>query len=167
MKKPRIIVTSARGAIDYVMNHFCEPGVTEYPEYSDSYAVISIQDTSSQGFGFEFKENKYCRGALTLYFDDIEKPVSGWHLLNYSQALEMIRFIRAHEHDADTLLIHCFAGLSRSAAVSMIAHEIYGLPVPENEYYNRHVYSLLKKSLELVDKIEAAEEDTAGSVLQL
>ncbi|MBQ5988275.1 MAG: hypothetical protein IJL67_02150 [Oscillospiraceae bacterium] len=147
MKMPRIMGTSARGALDYVMNHFCEPGITEYPEYSDSYAVISIQDTSSQGFGFEFRENKYCRGVLTLYFDDIEKTVSGLHLLNHSQALEMIRFIRAHEHDVDTLLIHCFAGLSRSAAVGMIAHEIYGLPVPEKEYYNRHVYDLMKRCL--------------------
>ena len=49
----------------------------------------------------------------------------------------------------------------------MTGSVIYGLLVPENEYYNRYVYSLLKKSLELVDKIEAAEEDTAGSVSQL
>ena len=147
LKKPCIMVTSARGAIDYVMNHFCEPGITEYPKYSDTYAVISIQDTPDGGFGFEFRENKYCRGVLTLYCDDIEKPVSGLHLLNHSQALEMVRFIRAHEHDVDTLLIHCFAGLSRSAAVGMIAHEIYGLPVPEKEYYNRYVYDLLKRCL--------------------
>ena len=147
LKKPCIMVTSARGAIDYVMNHFCEPGITEYPKYSDTYAVISIQDTSSQGFGFEFRESKYCRGVLTLYFDDIEKPVSGLHLMNHSQALEMVRFIRAHEHEVDTLLIHCFAGLSRSAAVGMIAHEIYGLPVLEKEYYNRYVYVLWKRCL--------------------
>ena len=72
MKKPRILVTSARNALRYVMRHFCEPGVTEYAEKSDTYAVISIQDTYGGGFGFELKKNKYCKDVLTLYFDDIE-----------------------------------------------------------------------------------------------
>lgn len=36
MKKPRILVVSARNALRYVMRHFCEPGVTEYAEETDT-----------------------------------------------------------------------------------------------------------------------------------
>lgn len=64
MKKPRILVTSARNALHYVMRHFSEPGVTEYPEKTDTYAAISIQDTCGGGFGFEFKKNKYCKDLV-------------------------------------------------------------------------------------------------------
>ena len=68
MKKPRILVVSAQNALRYVMKHFCEPGVTEYAEETDTYAAISIQDTYGGGFGFELKKNKYCKDVLTLYF---------------------------------------------------------------------------------------------------
>ena len=60
MKKPRILVVSAKNALRYVMRHFCEPGVTEYAEKNDTYAAISIQDTYGGGFGFELKKNRFC-----------------------------------------------------------------------------------------------------------
>ena len=80
MHETNILVTSAAGALRYVMQHFPEPGITEYPDRIDTYAVISIQDTAHGGFGFELKENEYCKGVLTLYFDDIEKPQHGAQL---------------------------------------------------------------------------------------
>ena len=147
VNKPRVLVTSARGALDYVMRHFCEPGVSEYPEESDSYAVISIQDTKDGGFGYELKENRYCKAVLTVYFDDIEKPQPGLKMMSHSQAEEIVEFIRAHSDDADTLLIHCFAGISRSAAVGMTAREILGQKSDKPEFFNRYVYEELLKCL--------------------
>ena len=147
MNKPRVLVTSARGALDYVMRHFCEPGVSEYPEESDSYAVISIQDTKDGGFGFELKENRYCKAVLTVYFDDIEKPQPDLKMMSHSQAEEITEFIRAHSDEVDTLLIHCFAGISRSAAVGMIAREIFCQTSDKPEYFNRYVYEELLKCL--------------------
>ena len=61
MKKPRILVVSAKNALRYVMKHFCEPGVTEYAEETDTYAAISIQDTYGGGFGFELKKKNTAR----------------------------------------------------------------------------------------------------------
>ena len=147
VNKPRVLVTSARGALDYVIRHFCEPGVSEYPEESDSYVVISIQDTKDGGFGFELKENRYCKAVLTVNFDDIAKPEHGLKMISRSQAEEIIAFIRTHSDDVDTLLIHCFAGLSRSAAVGMIARKILGQTSDKPEYYNRYVYEELLKCL--------------------
>ena len=56
MKKPRIIMTSARGALDYVMNHFCEPGMTEYPKYFPNQLVF--------GKVFEALERAGKKGAV-------------------------------------------------------------------------------------------------------
>lgn len=145
MKQLNIMTASARGALIYVMKHFCEPGVTEYPEMTDTYAVISIQDTAYGGFGFELKQNAYCREVLTLYFDDIEQPQHRAKLMTKAQADEIIRFIETHRNDVDTLLIHCFAGISRSKAVEHFAREMLGLPQVNDDYYNAHVYDLLKQ----------------------
>ena len=143
MKKPRILVTSARNALRYVMRHFCEPGVTEYAEKTDTYAAISIQDTYSGGFGFELKKNKYCKDVLTLYFDDIEEPDHGLRLISFPQAIAIVKFIKAHAEDVDTLLIHCFAGVSRSRAVGAFAREILDIPPTDDTDYNEYVYALL------------------------
>ena len=145
MKQLNVIATSARGALMYVMKHFCEPGSSEYPELTDTYAVISIQDTVYGGFGFELKQNAYCFGVLTVYFDDIEQPQHGAKLMTEAQAAEIIRFISAHKDDVDTLLIHCFAGISRSKAAARFAREMLGFPPLNDDVYNAYVYEMLKR----------------------
>ena len=145
MKKPRILVTSARNAFRYVMRHFCEPGVTEFPEKTDTYAAISIQDTYGGGFGFELKKNKYCKDVLTVYFDDIEEPEHGLRLISFPQAIAIVKFIKAHSEDVDTLLIHCFAGVSRSRAVGAFAREILDIPPTDETDYNEYVYAILHR----------------------
>jgi len=145
MKKPRILVTSARNALRYVMRHFCEPGLTEVPEKTDKYAAISIQDTIGGGFGFELKTNKYCKDVLTLYFDDIEEPEHGVKLITPNQAKDIVMFIKKHENDVDTLLIHCFAGVSRSKAVGAFAAELLNVPSNKDTRYNEYVYDLLQR----------------------
>lgn len=122
-----ILVTSARGAMYYVMQHFCEPGLTEYPARTDTYAAISIQDTTCGGFGFELKENRFCQAVLTLRFDDIEQPQNGAVMMTAEQAVDTVRFIRKHAEHVDTLLIHCFAGISRSKAVERFSREMLGM----------------------------------------
>ena len=149
MKKPRILVVSARNAIKYVMKHLPTPGLIEYPEKSDTYAAISIQDTYGGGFGFELKKNKYCKDVLTLYFDDIEEPEHGSRLISFGQAAAIVKFIKAHESDVDTLVIHCFAGVSRSRAVGVFAREVLELPPAADETgYNEYVYAILHRALD-------------------
>ena len=43
------------------------------------------------------------------------------------------------------LLIHCFAGVSRSMAVGAFASELLGLPYTGSQTFNRYVYDLLKE----------------------
>ena len=143
----RILVRSVFDAFEYVMKHYWPPELDDFAELKDTYAVISIQDTLTGGFVITFKENRKCTGVLTLYFDDIIKPVDGYVLFNEEQAAQIIEFIEEHR-SAETLLVHCYGGQSRSRAVGAFALEMLG---GDNSRYfedsrlNRHVYAALKR----------------------
>ena len=141
----RVLVKSVYEAFDYVMAHYSPAGLEEQAEEKDSYAVISIQDGQSDGFGFVFTENRFCRGVLTLRFDDIERPVPGAVLFSKEMAEQIIDFI-GQMREADTLLLHCYAGQSRSMAVGAFAVKMLG--GSNTRYFlsyqpNRFVYDTL------------------------
>ena len=121
----RIMLRSVYDAFDYVMAHYAPFGMDEMAEKQDTYAVISIQDTHTGGFGFKFCKNKYCLDVLTLYFDDIVKEVEGAVLFNEEHARQIIEFIQNNK-SAETLLIHCYGGESRSRAVAAFATKMLG-----------------------------------------
>ncbi len=141
----RVLVRSVYDAFDYVRAHYYPAGLEDLAEAKDHYAVISIQDTHTGGFGFVFTESGSCDGVLTLYFDDIEKEVEGAVLFSPEQAGQIIDFIEGHR-ETETLLIHCYGGQSRSRAVGAFAVRMLG---GDNTRYfvegspNRHVYRTL------------------------
>lgn len=155
----RVLVKSVYDAFEYVMDHFYCFGQEEEAERTDSYAVISIQDTHTEGFGFTFAASKCCKGVLTLYFDDIVSEVEGAHLFDQEQAEQIIQFIAAH-HSVDTLLVHCFGGMSRSRAVGAFAVKMLG---GDNASYftegtpNQHVYKTLDKAWFRLKMLRTAE----------
>lgn len=147
----RVLVKSVHDAFSYVMEHYYPYGMAaeaaEQGTLTDTYAVISIQDSHTQGFGFQFTENQFCKGVLTLYFDDIVKEVDGAVLFDDDMADKIISFIEKHRKSVDTLLIHCYAGQSRSRAVGAFAVEMLG---GDNSKYfeegtpNQYIYDVLE-----------------------
>ena len=143
----RVLVKSVYDAFDYVLAHYYPAGLEDLAEKTDTYAVISIQDTHTGGFGFTFAQNRFCKGVLTLYFDDIVRPVDGAVLFSETQARQIIDFIPEHR-DVETLLIHCYGGQSRSRAVGAFAVRMLG---EDNSRYfsegcpNQHVYDTLMR----------------------
>ena len=143
----RILVRSVHEAFEYVMAHYYPFGQAEFAERTDTYAVISIQDSHTGGFGFCFQENEFCKGVLTLQFDDIVKEVDGAVLFTKAQAEAILDFVNLHKH-VDTLLIHCYAGQSRSRAVGAFLIKMFG---KDNSRYfetgspNLYVYQTLEK----------------------
>ncbi|MGN1404145.1 MAG: hypothetical protein ACI4XB_07480 [Ruminococcus sp.] len=144
----RVLVKSVFDAFEYVMEHFYPNGQEEMAERIDTYAVISIQDTHTDGFGFQFHESKCCKGVLTLYFDDTVKEVAYAKTFDDDQAEQVIDFIQAHK-DVDTLLVHCYGGQSRSRAVGAFAVKMLG---GDNSKYfetgtpNEYVYDVLESA---------------------
>ena len=143
----RVIVKSVYDAFDYVMDHYYPFGLEELASRSDTYAVVSIQDSHTQGFGIRFEKSLFCRDVLTLYFDDIEQEVEGAVLFNDEMAEAVIDFIDRNR-SVDTLLLHCYGGLSRSRAAGAFAVWMLGgnnEKYSENGSYNQHVYATLMK----------------------
>lgn len=121
----RVLLKSVFDSFEYVMQHYYPAGLEELVERSDTYAVISIQDTHTGGFGFTFTKNQFCKDVLTLYFDDITREVEGAVLFTDEMAGQIIDFIEANAY-VDTLRVHCFAGQSRSRAVAAFAVQMLG-----------------------------------------
>ncbi len=142
----RVLLRSVYDAFEYVMKHYYPAGMEELAELKDSYCVISVQDTHTGGFGFEFKKSRCCRDVLTLYFDDVEREVEGAALFSEKQADDVISFILSNK-SADTLLVHCYAGESRSRAIAAFAVKMLG---GDNSKYfatghpNQYVYDALE-----------------------
>ncbi len=143
----RVLLKSVYDAFEYVMQHYSPPGLSELAERSDTYAVISIQDTHTGGFGFSFSESKYCKGVLTLYFDDTVREVEGAVHFTEEMAERIIDFVNENRA-VETLLVHCYAGQSRSRAVAAFAVRMLGgdnAKFLERGNPNRHVYETLER----------------------
>ena len=144
----RVLFKSVYDAFEYVIGHYYPFGMEEFAERKDTYAVISIQDTHTGGFGFIFTKNCFCKDVLTLYFDDIVKDVDGVQLFSKVQAMQVIDFVKRNTA-VDTLLVHCYGGESRSRAVAAFVVRMLG---GNNEKYfqtgkpNEHVYKTLLKT---------------------
>ena len=122
----RVLVKSVFDAFDYVMDHYYPAGQRDFAQHSDTYAVISIQDTHTQGFGFEFTPSECCKGVLTLRFDDIMRPVEGAVLFSPQMAEQVLDFVEDKRSEVDTLLVHCYGGQSRSRAVGAFITRMLG-----------------------------------------
>lgn len=166
MKK--IVLKSVFDAFEYVMDHYSPYGLEDMRSRSDTYAVISIQDAQSGGFGFEFCKNPFCKDVLTLRFDDTVEEVDGAVLFNEQMARAIISFIEKNRK-ADTLLLHCYAGQSRSRAVAAFAVKMFG---KDNSVYfekgnpNMHVYRLLEDTWMKMRKERADGQKDLGDQIR-
>ena len=143
----RVLLKSVFDCFEYVMDHYYPFSLEEFASAKDSYAIISIQDWHNGGYGFVFTENAFCKGVLTLYFDDVDRQVNGAKMFDRQQASQILDFISQHQ-DVDTLVIHCYAGQSRSRAVYNFVMETLGHRENMITGGNQQVYDLLKEVYE-------------------
>ena len=153
----RIMVKSVFDAFEYVMDHYYPKGLEEYAKRKDSYAVISVQDSHNGGFGFRFTENAFCKDVLTLFFDDIEEEVEDAVLFDAEMADVVLDFVEKNS-DADTLLIHCFAGQSRSRAIGAFLVKQMG---KDNSAYYEHGEKPNQRVLEELEKAALRRKDAS------
>jgi len=88
--------------------------------------------------------------VLKLEFDDIDTPEEPYILFSDSQANRIIDFVEEvrASHEVEGILVHCQAGISRSAAVAKWIAEKYGLSFPgKYMLYNKHVYRTLREAM--------------------
>jgi len=118
---------------------------------SPLYGVISITDPGRtanlpEGWG----------SILRLQFDDVEEPdpykpygdpyARSSRLPAAQDAREILQWLKANHRKLAGVYVHCWGGVSRSAAVAKFIAEKYGIPFDHSyDKYNTLVYDLLKQ----------------------
>jgi protein-tyrosine phosphatase len=117
------------------------------------WAVISI----SQFDGSKVQLKSGWHSVLQLQFYDLDlidlntlpdwitlKMIDLFESFTREQAWEIIQFVKLVSPEVSGVMVHCRAGISRSAAVAKWIAETLGLPF-NHEYscYNKHVYQML------------------------
>ena len=122
----------------------------EYP-FSPFTALISIADANSDFAVLECEPTH----VLQVEFDDVDEsdePQDKHHMLTDEQAEEIAAFIKKANFYANTLIIQCEYGQSRSAAIAAAARQYYyrdGIEIFADEQYypNRFIYQKVLNAL--------------------
>lgn len=116
--------------------------------------VISITDPGKP----EAKIDPAVKDILRLTFEDVEPDVweaigvtLTYNAFSLDQAKRIHNFWYKHNNsDVHTLIVHCEAGISRSAGVAKVLAEISGITLVSSiTHSNRHVENLLREAFSL------------------
>jgi predicted protein tyrosine phosphatase len=138
---------------------------------SDDVVVISILDASEENFrpnliGFkEFLNLQFEDTGEEMFHadpgawpddpDDVDHAIfsqgRGEKIPSLTDARKIVEFINKHQQSDEevTLIAHCFAGISRSAAVASWASSKYQIPIvsmSSPEYANQRLIRLMHKA---------------------
>jgi len=119
--------------------------------------IISISEAYSKCPSFDNK-NEHIKDVLSLFFDDIieeeAKHFPDLTPMNMEHVKAIKSFLDKHKHTDYTLIIHCYAGISRSSATAAACALYLGLSddfIWDSYYYspNEFVFTLLNEGLNL------------------
>jgi predicted protein tyrosine phosphatase len=115
----------------------------DYSKYNNEIAVISITTKSEH----DAKINN--ETILRLQFDDMDEDISDseieYVLFNNNHCEKILNFIKNMPKNIRIIIVHCHAGISRSAAVAKFLANYYVDESFNHSYtlYNKLVYSAL------------------------
>jgi len=118
--------------------------------YSGSrpYVLISIVDPELPWA--EWNKPNTLLSSMQMSFHDVDREVldyPGLQMMTEEQAKAIASFVIAYIDKVDTIVVHCEAGLSRSAGVSMAIAYWLRQNTSQWPLANRHVYRLVAKQL--------------------
>lgn len=77
------------------------------------YIIISITDIGSEDN--EFCVNSCLKAVLRLKFNDVDRACEG--AMSEEDAKRIVEFVDKYRDEADLIVVHCEAGMSRSSGV--------------------------------------------------
>lgn len=86
--------------------------------------------------------------VLRLKFADTDDAAEVEVAFNDGHARTVVDFVRGLDAQVEGVVVHCFAGISRSAAVAKFIADTYELPFPQAyAQYNKLIYRRLNQVL--------------------
>ena len=125
------------------MSRFDMKRMLKNDQVPEDTLIISINDTSREAF--EMEDYSYLWNNIWIYplvFKDDNESFSE------EQAESIKGVVESSPSDYKNIIVHCFAGISRSAAVAKWINTYFNLDIPlYNNYtqHNLHVYNTLCK----------------------
>ncbi len=122
------------------------------------YVVISITESHDSFPDAVIAPSAMQRGILRLRFDDIDDPedaLDGCQPFVEHHARQIVRFVLSHRHEIGGIVVHCHAGVSRSAAVAAALSEwLNGEEADFFENYflpNPRVHDILSRTIAIME----------------
>ncbi len=111
------------------------------------WAVVSITEP---GFPGEAKLMPGWHSVCRVHFHDVDPAIpcgEPHQLMNQADALKITQFVREIAPGVDGILVHCKAGISRSAAVAKWIAKQFDVPFNHKyDRYNKYVFEMLVKA---------------------
>ena len=133
----------------------------------DKCVIISINDTFIEAN--KFNNNPKIKSVCSLFFNDVEGHETG-HMVR-EDADKIIEFVNNYLNDVDEIIVHCGAGVSRSAGVCAALMMI--LNGDDSEIFNNgkycpnmHCYRLVLESYFGYYDKQAADEKLRRNIIE-
>jgi hypothetical protein len=121
-----------------------------YHTNPEDYIIISVNDYDYKPANFDRQNNKI-KAVLKLYFNDIEFQTERGIMMSEQDAERIRMFVDTWKDKVSNIVVHCFAGISRSAGVACAVSKYlngsdYDIWNSGKYYPNSHCYKLTCKA---------------------
>lgn len=111
----------------------------------EDWAVISLTEPYSADGQAKLADGWH--SVLRVEFHDITEEEEPYELMSSDHAKQIVDFVRRVAPEVEGIIVHCRAGISRSAAVAKWICGQYRIPFSRRyDKWNKHVYELLCKA---------------------
>lgn len=114
-----------------------------------NHIIISVACPGSE-VNFKKDLNPYCLDILKINFDDCDNSNSELIEMKIEDANNIWEFIKKYENKIEGIIVHCLAGMSRSAAIAAAISEKYNghdSNIFKTHTPNMHVYRMMINSM--------------------
>ena len=134
-----------------------------FKPHKEKTAIISIANVDSGFVNFRNNNENNIVAVLNLFFDDVcgNEP----NCMNENDAKKIAEFAKNTADKVDKIIVHCEAGVSRSAGVAAALMKYFNnddMPIFESPHYcpNMHCYSMVLNALMMdIDEEEIREKE--------
>jgi predicted protein tyrosine phosphatase len=123
---------------------FVSQAEAERTQADTRWAMISITQPSDSPAALQ---DGWYR-VLRMRFHDTDDADSVLTVFTKTDAEAVVSFVRSVAEHVDGIVVHCHAGISRSAAIAKFIADEYQLPFPEKyASHNKLIYRMLNQVL--------------------